>query len=86
MPYQIFDRSQLKLKPLSEREHDMTLAEVLNLNDKPPSFDDPNLAQVAEVVWQLRGEAGPRQVPGAKIGLCHCMGAGPNCTVIILKR
>ena len=45
-----------------------------------------SLAQVAEIVWQLRGEAGPRQVPGAKIGLSHCMGAGPNCTVIILKR
>lgn len=44
------------------------------------------VAQVTEVVWQLRGEAGRRQVPGAKIGLCHTMGAGPNCTVIILKR
>lgn len=32
------------------------------------------LAQVAEVVWQLRGEAGDRQVEGARIGLTHCKG------------
>ena len=27
------------------------------------------VAQIAEVVWQLRGQAGPRQVPGARSGL-----------------
>jgi acetyl-CoA acetyltransferase len=27
------------------------------------------LAQISEIVWQLRGEAGPRQIPGAKVGL-----------------
>jgi acetyl-CoA acyltransferase len=25
-------------------------------------------AQTAELVWQLRGEAGARQVPGARVG------------------
>lgn len=44
------------------------------------------LAQIAEIVWQLRGEAGPRQVTGARVGMCHTMGAGPNCAVTILKR
>jgi acetyl-CoA acyltransferase len=29
------------------------------------------LAQVCELVWQLRGEAGDRQVPGARVGLAH---------------
>ncbi len=29
------------------------------------------IAQAAEVFWQLRGEAGPRQVPDAKIALTH---------------
>lgn len=43
------------------------------------------LAQIAEVFWQLRGEAGSRQIPRAKIGLCHTMGAGPSCSVTILK-
>jgi acetyl-CoA acetyltransferase len=32
------------------------------------------VAQVHEVVTQLRGEAGERQVDGARIGLTHCVG------------
>lgn len=44
------------------------------------------LGQVVEVTWQLRGEAGPRQVSGAKVGLCHVTGAGGNAAVTILKR
>jgi len=48
------------------------------------------VAQIAEVVWHLRGEAGKRQVPGAKVGLVHCSGGGvasdtPACCVHILK-
>lgn len=34
------------------------------------------LAQVAEIVWQLRGEAGGRQVTGARVGLVETMGGG----------
>ena len=43
------------------------------------------LAQIAEIVWQLRGEAGQRQVPNAKVGLAHNLG-GLVCSVQILKR
>jgi acetyl-CoA acetyltransferase len=32
------------------------------------------VAQVAEVVWQLRGEAGQRQVADAKVGMTHTAG------------
>lgn len=32
------------------------------------------IAQIAEIVWQLRGQAGERQVAGAKVGLAHCAG------------
>ena len=45
---------------------------------------------VVEVGGQLRGEAGARQIPGAKVGLAHCRGGkaqgveGTACTVNIL--
>jgi acetyl-CoA acetyltransferase len=34
------------------------------------------IAQVCELVWQLRGQAGQRQVEGARVGLAHCSGGG----------
>jgi benzoylsuccinyl-CoA thiolase BbsB subunit len=34
------------------------------------------VAQVCEVVWQLRGEAGARQVPKANVAITHCTGGG----------
>ncbi|PYM19783.1 MAG: acetyl-CoA acyltransferase [Candidatus Rokuibacteriota bacterium] len=39
-------------------------------------------AQVAEIVTQLRGEAGPRQVDGARTGLVHTLG-GNTATVCV---
>ena len=44
------------------------------------------LGQIAELFFQLRGEAGPRQVPGAKIAFNHCSGGGPNAVCHVLKR
>jgi acetyl-CoA acetyltransferase len=44
------------------------------------------LGQVFEIVTQLRGQAGPRQVEGARTGLTHALGAGGNCSVIVLQR
>lgn len=41
--------------------------------------------QIYELVLQLRGQAGPRQVRKATAGLAHAMGAGPNSAVTILK-
>ncbi len=59
MPYPLFDRSKLKLRPLSERVHDMTLAEVLNLDDDTPPFDDLDLREVAERVAQAHLAGNP---------------------------
>jgi acetyl-CoA acetyltransferase len=44
------------------------------------------LAQVAEVVWQLREEAGARQVKDPRVGLTHVYGALGNCAVSVLQR
>jgi acetyl-CoA acetyltransferase len=44
------------------------------------------LGQVVELVRQLRGEAGPRQVEGARVGLAHTVGRGANASVTIVKR
>jgi acetyl-CoA acetyltransferase len=39
-------------------------------------------AQIAEIAMQLRGEAGPRQVDGAAVGLTHTLG-GNTATVLV---
>ncbi|MFD5736614.1 MULTISPECIES: lipid-transfer protein [Streptomyces] len=44
------------------------------------------LAQAAELVWQLRGTAGERQVPGARVGLAHNIGLGGAAVVTVLRR
>lgn len=44
------------------------------------------LGQVVELVEQLRGNAGARQVEGARVGLAHTVGRGANASVTILQR
>jgi len=47
------------------------------------------IAQICEIVWQLREEAGDRQVANARIGLAHCTGGfthgdiGAGCITIL---
>lgn len=43
------------------------------------------VAQMVELVWQLRGTAGLRQVPGARVGLQHNIGLGSASVVTILR-
>ena len=45
------------------------------------------IAQACEISWQLRGDAGKRQVDGAEIGMTHNVGGtGGTATVHILSR
>ncbi len=44
------------------------------------------LGQVVTLVHQLRGEAGPNQVEGARVALAHTVGRGANASVVILSR
>lgn len=57
--YPIFDRSRLKLNPLAERVHDMSLNEVLPLNALPPAFDNPDLPEIAARIAQARQKGAP---------------------------
>jgi len=41
------------------------------------------VANIYEIVTHLRGEAGERQVEGAKVGLAHVIGLGSACTIHI---
>ncbi|MEY2872838.1 MAG: hypothetical protein RLZZ373_209, partial [Pseudomonadota bacterium] len=44
------------------------------------------LAQITELTWHLRGTAGDRQVPGAKVAVQHNVGLGGACVVSVLTR
>ena len=44
------------------------------------------LAQCAELVWQLRGQAGPRQVDGARLALQHNVGLGGVAVVTLYEK
>jgi acetyl-CoA acetyltransferase len=44
------------------------------------------VGQIAELTRQLRGEAGERQQPNARVGLAHMVGVGAVCVVHILRK
>ena len=44
------------------------------------------IANIYEIATHLRGEAGERQVGGARLGLTHVVGLGSACAVHILER
>jgi acetyl-CoA acetyltransferase len=82
--------------PLIERGH-WSMGGALPVNpsggllSKGHPLGATGVAQVAELTWQLRGDAGARQVEGARIGLAHCRGGtvygtdGGSCTVAIVS-
>ncbi|MFJ9905182.1 lipid-transfer protein [Streptomyces sp. NPDC101152] len=43
------------------------------------------IAQVAELVWQVTGAAGERQVTGARVGLAHNIGLGGAAVVTLVR-
>ncbi|MCQ3812973.1 MAG: thiolase family protein [Acidimicrobiia bacterium] len=44
------------------------------------------VANVYEITTHLRGEAGERQIAGAKVGLAHVIGLGSACGVHVLEK
>ena len=44
------------------------------------------IANIYEVCTHLRGEAGERQVEGARLGMTHVIGLGTACGIHILEK
>ncbi|HET60381.1 MAG TPA: hypothetical protein ENN32_08440 [Chloroflexi bacterium] len=59
MAYPIFDRSQLKLLPLAERVHDMTLADVLPLDAEVEDWPGNELDHLAQNMRTARANEKP---------------------------
>ena len=56
------------------------------LESKGHPISATGIANVWEVCQHLRGEAGDRQIDGAKVGLAHVIGLGSACGIHILER
>jgi benzoylsuccinyl-CoA thiolase BbsB subunit len=75
----------------SEINGDVAVSPSGGLLAKGHPLGATGIAQVVEIFWQLRGEAGVRQVPNAKVGLAHTVGGGVTniesgaCSIQILK-
>ncbi len=78
--YPFFDRSRLRIQPLSARQHDLSLPHWLSLHDPAPPFDHPDLATLAHRI---------RSATGAKILMAgaHVLRAGVHRHLIdLLER
>jgi hypothetical protein len=79
--YEIFDRSRLLVKPLSERIHDLNIATWLHLDD-PAEFHHPALPEVASRLKSAQSQNSARiLMMGA-----HLLRAGTNRILIDLLR
>jgi hypothetical protein len=80
--YQLFDRSRLLVKPLSERVNDLQLNHWLGLDDPAPEFQHADLGKVAARLAQARTAGAARVM---MIG-AHVIRAGVNRHVIDLME
>lgn len=54
MPFPMFDRSRLQIEPLSARQHDLSLSDILPLEADIPAMKEPKLAEIAQRIRQAR--------------------------------
>src|SRR4051794_5805598 len=80
--YNQFDRSRLRLLPLTERVNDLELSHWMQLNDPAPEFHHPDLRVIAS---RLRSAAEAR---GSRIVMmgAHLLRAGTNRHIIDLLQ
>ncbi len=58
--YELFDRSLLSIKPLSDRIHDMRLQDVLGLKGPAPEYSHPNLPELARRILAAKQRGAAR--------------------------
>ena len=80
--YQLFDRSHLKIQPLSARQNDLTLERWLRLDDPAPVYTHPDLATVARRLHASKAAGASR----ALIMGAHVIRAGVNRHIIDLMQ
>ncbi|MDR1965371.1 MAG: hypothetical protein LBQ36_01560 [Synergistaceae bacterium] len=54
MPFELFDRSELRLRPLSEREHDLDLSVMFDPKDVKPTMNHPTIKILADRIVEAR--------------------------------
>ncbi len=87
MPFPLFDRSRLHLKPLSQRQHDLDLSHVLPLDAPLPDFEHPALPVLGRRLAdarRLRSATDPRSV--ILLMGAHVLRAGVSRYVIDLMQ
>ena len=56
------------------------------LQSKGHPVSATGIANIWEVATHLRGEAGPRQIEGARVGMAHVIGLGAACGIHVLEK
>ena len=81
--YEVFDRSKLRIRPLAERDHDMDMGHLLQLDEQVRGADDELLESLSVVAPRLVPER-----PGERILMmgAHVIKSGVSRQVIDLLR
>jgi acetyl-CoA acetyltransferase len=81
---------QEDVAPLVDKTYAPTTTAVVNASGGLLSKGHPlgatGVANIAEIVFHLRGQAGARQVENSKVGLAHVIGLCSACTIHILQK
>ncbi len=78
------------IAPFVDKTYAPTTTAVVNASGGLLSKGHPlgatGVANIAEVVFHLRGQAGARQVEGSKVAMAHVIGLCSACTIHILTK
>ncbi len=83
MPYPIFDRSRLRIKPIDERVNDLQLPQMMVLPETPaPDFSDPSIPKISAAMIEAR----EKEAPVILMMGAHLLRKGMNPLIIDLMK